>query len=851
VIIKSSQRGSPRQLAYHLMSEKENEKVVFSGQRGLLSETILDSLDDMELISYASPRCEKHLYHISMNPSEEMDDEQWELAWELYEEEFALGELPYIEVTHTKPDGRLHKHRVYSRIDVDTGTAVQLSFTRIRNEKVARVLEYYFQHPLTVGKHNRAVMNHLKQEGYEEVLQWLEEGNASHEDRPAAATSPSEHQQQKRTKMPVEEVKHDLKTAYEQTDNGHAFEVAIVAKGYLMARGDRRDIVIVDEVGGVHSPRRRLGVKAKELRAKWSDITLEHLPTVEQVKEARDERRRIGNIRKHNPPDEALKKLREEEERVAQEIRDLERQCELERKAREETTDIAGHCLLPHVLEQLENTPSKTQEPMNNESGKDNPREQQRTPERSSQKEPFPEPKELQSQTPNERELIETFWNMTLDPERGRRSSREGSQQKNAPFQSAQKTTETILSLTGKDAEQERVRRIQRAEQEKPPESTPEKTQASAVGLYLNSLGSMMKEKGQGVYRYADRFLAERLARYGHSAARIRSVLLRASPELMNRDPGARTSYVWRLTERIHQREKKAREKKIQEAQKKKKESQKKEAESKKAKDKDKDKAKKKEKHQERIKSRTRLDRDSSKLSPEKPVRQQSPPSYQRTKSPEQKRFEKTTDEVMAVRSHSSPKPPGSGQKNEVGISWLNNEESARRVENMIDSHKAIKDKEVRELNAGEHYQRSFCNNTFLDEFTKEEYGSVKADQWIAKKMIRERLEEGHFSRKTSEQLGQDMLDIHHAIADKSPNAGRHKDQHGYAGKVFDGAWKEIFEQQQNEKQARQLSGTPSVDSTKVYQQKEELGQIQKHYREKQQQQQRLIQSQRDHGIER
>ena len=521
MIIKSSQRASPRQLAYHLINDDENEIITLSDQRGLLSKNVMDALDDMELISQAS-RCEKHLYHISINPSQEIQEDQWQIAWELYETEFSLEDLPYIEVTHVKPDGRRHKHRVYSRIDIDTGNAVTLSFTKVRNEKVSRILEYYFEHPLTPGKHNRSVITYLKKEGFTEVAQRLEAENAPNKDRPVASANPREHQQQKRTKISIEEVKHELQTAYKQSDTGHAFEIAIAPKGYLMARGDKRDIVIIDEAGGLHSPRRRLDVKAQDLRTKWQDLILEHLPTVEQVKQAQDSHRQIQKVRKENPPDEALKKLHEQRQQVDREIRELEQQLDLERQSPSETAQKTASKDHLSKSSQKPSSPEEVQQ-------------------RSSQDSP--------SEQPNERHLIETFLNFTLEPERGRRSSRGDTQQKNAQFQTAQTVSKTVLSLTGKEAIQERERRITSAEK-------AQDKQPSAISRYLTGLGAMMKEKGQGVYRTADRFLAERLARYGHAPATIRRVLFRASPELMNQDPSARRSYVWRLVDRIYSRTK-------------------------------------------------------------------------------------------------------------------------------------------------------------------------------------------------------------------------------------------------------------------------------------------------------
>ena len=49
-------------------------------------------------------------------------------------------------------------------------------------------------------------------------------------------------------------------------DNAHAFQAGLETKGYLLAQGDRRDFVIVDRAGGIHSLGRRIdGMKAAEL----------------------------------------------------------------------------------------------------------------------------------------------------------------------------------------------------------------------------------------------------------------------------------------------------------------------------------------------------------------------------------------------------------------------------------------------------------------------------------------------------------------------------------------------------------------------------------------------------------
>ena len=77
----------------------------------------------------------------------------------------------------------------------------------------------------------------------------------------------------------------------EHADNGTAFRRALEATGdYVLARGDRRDFVIIDRAGDEHSLGRRLGMKAKELRAYMADLDPASLPGVEQAKEIQRDR---------------------------------------------------------------------------------------------------------------------------------------------------------------------------------------------------------------------------------------------------------------------------------------------------------------------------------------------------------------------------------------------------------------------------------------------------------------------------------------------------------------------------------------------------------------------------------
>ena len=287
MIIKSSQRAGHTELAAHLMKCRDidgtPQTVTISGSRDLINgDDVHQALGDMAILAMASSRCQKDLYHISLSPDQSMTENDWDAVWQLYEDEFELCHLPYVEVTHAKGEHRPpHKHRVYERVDIESCKAVQLSHTHIRNELVARKIEFSLGHNLTIGKHNRTVIKRLEQDGEQEIIAWMR--HAQDCDRPVANQNHADVQMQKCTKLPTEQVKADLQTCYTQAYNGRSFQAAIAGKGYQIARGDRRDFVIVDAMGGIHSPRRRLGVKAKELRELWTDLEQAPLALVDDI----------------------------------------------------------------------------------------------------------------------------------------------------------------------------------------------------------------------------------------------------------------------------------------------------------------------------------------------------------------------------------------------------------------------------------------------------------------------------------------------------------------------------------------------------------------------------------------
>ena len=567
MIIKSSQRAGHRELAAHLMKERDidgtPQTVTVTGSRDLITgDNVYEALDDMALMAQASDRCLQDIHHVSMSPAHFMDAMAWEMAWDVYEHEFGLAGQPFIEVTHTKGDRPPHKHRAYERVNVQTSRAVTFSQSYVRNEKIARFIEYTFSHELTIGKHNRSVMQRFKEDGELGVVAWMEAGQAHTQQRPSARQTHKDVQQEKRTRLPTAQVINDLEYCFEHTDNGAAFEAALGEKGYVLARGDRRKYVVIDFEGGVHSPRRRLGVKAKVLREKWRDLKPENLPTVSDVTQKL----------------QALKEVRvQDENRSSNTVSE-----EADVTSSDTAGTLADHdgvSLYAEKVDRLREEELSTQELI---TALEQKIESQHLQEELNywQRQAEAELERVKPRQSTARRTKETSHRST---NRGRNTK----QPSNVEGQSAIKSMEQLLRLQGSGAIAERQRRLQNLQQpvsarlggSKALQSLHLATaeQASLQAKHVLSAEKLAEVRGvtdyckfwqdrfnqelsakQGTlseqrgYRLADRWISERLARKGYSRQQAQRILLQASPEVMNQRPSDRLRYVRQTVNKVY-----------------------------------------------------------------------------------------------------------------------------------------------------------------------------------------------------------------------------------------------------------------------------------------------------------
>ena len=263
MVIKGNARAGARSLAEHVLRVDTNERVEVAEISGVIAEDVLGALREMEAVAVCT-NTKKPLYHASINVpiAEKLTDEQRQRAIERLEKTLDLTGQPRVVVVHEKL-GREHCHIIWSRADIEHSRAIRMDHNFRTHELVSRALEREFGHARVQGAH-------VEREGKE---------------RPARTAGHDEMQQAGRTGLTPQKAKKEITEAWRSTDSGQGFKAAIEEKGWTLARGDRRDFVVVDPQGGTHSLARRVeGAKAADIRARMVDVDVAQLRSVQDAR---------------------------------------------------------------------------------------------------------------------------------------------------------------------------------------------------------------------------------------------------------------------------------------------------------------------------------------------------------------------------------------------------------------------------------------------------------------------------------------------------------------------------------------------------------------------------------------
>src|SRR3954451_3336650 len=262
IIIEGGSRSAGRWWTRHLQNNETNGRVQLVEIAGLSAETVPGMFCEMRALAQGT-KCKNYFYQANINPraDEHLTPAQWRAAVETLGRNLGFVGQPYFVIEHEK-EGRTHRHIVWSRIDQETMTAISDSLTARIHEQTSRQLEATFG--LEAGKSILVPNREFK--------------------RPQRRAKKHERFRGAQSGVDPHAVAKELKALREHSDSGQGFRAAIEAVGYVLARGDRRDFVVVDQGGDDHSLARQLGMKAAELRAFMKDVEAASLPSVSDAK---------------------------------------------------------------------------------------------------------------------------------------------------------------------------------------------------------------------------------------------------------------------------------------------------------------------------------------------------------------------------------------------------------------------------------------------------------------------------------------------------------------------------------------------------------------------------------------
>jgi Relaxase/Mobilisation nuclease domain len=228
VILKGSQRAGAKQLAAHLLNERDNEHVRVHALRGFVAEDLHGAFAEAQAVSKGT-QCKQFLFSLSLNPpkNETVGEAAFERAADQAERALGLDGQPRAIVFHEK-EGRLHAHVVWSRISASTMRAVNLP--HFKRKLTALSKELFLEHGWTLPEG-------LRRDGGKSPLNF----------------TLAEWQQAKRIGRDPREIKDVFRDAWARSDSLKALQSALAERGYFLARGERRGLVALDVSGEVYA----------------------------------------------------------------------------------------------------------------------------------------------------------------------------------------------------------------------------------------------------------------------------------------------------------------------------------------------------------------------------------------------------------------------------------------------------------------------------------------------------------------------------------------------------------------------------------------------------------------------
>ncbi len=267
MIARGQIHSSGPKLAAYLTTGKEGERAELVELRGVLAEDIRGAFADLQNIA-ALTKAEKPFFHahIRLPDDERLTREQWLIVADRMEKALGFEGQARAIAFHRSGTHGDHLHVAWNRIDLDTMKAIDPGLFALKMRDEARKLEAEFG------------------------LRRL--SNEPRPDRLTKAAKQDEFEQAQRLDTDLDALRNGIRQAWNGSDNGPSLAAALEAQGMILARGDRRDFVVIDAAGGEHALGKRVcGVTAGEVRQRLGGEEFKRgLPTVAEARATQRER---------------------------------------------------------------------------------------------------------------------------------------------------------------------------------------------------------------------------------------------------------------------------------------------------------------------------------------------------------------------------------------------------------------------------------------------------------------------------------------------------------------------------------------------------------------------------------
>ena len=264
MIVNGASRSSVNFWTKHLQNDKKNDRAELKEIRGLAATDLRDGLIEMGEIA-AHTRCENFFYQANFNPTagERLTEDQWQRTFEIFEKHRGIPEGQARIVYEHEKEGRVHRHVIWSRVDLDKMKAWSDSLDAKISHAASREISEELGLTRSISPFDK------DREG----------------PRPERAPEPYEMFRGLKSGLDPRDVKAEVTGIYRESEHAAEFALRLHAHGYQLVQGDRRDFCVLDPAGDVHSLARRLdGVNTKQLRAFMEGFDREALPSVDQAK---------------------------------------------------------------------------------------------------------------------------------------------------------------------------------------------------------------------------------------------------------------------------------------------------------------------------------------------------------------------------------------------------------------------------------------------------------------------------------------------------------------------------------------------------------------------------------------